>query len=136
MTVSARQTLAVLLVALVASCSDRTLDEDDPTDAPPTGARPDEEGVMYAYCERFEDCRPLDFCVFPPGEPGFCSDVCKAPGVDCDPAPGGSAEVVCIDIGADPANVCALDCAGGAQCPGGMACKPVMTNAGERRICF
>lgn len=102
------------------------------------GQRPDEPGLMYSECESPDDCETLLYCIHPPNESGFCSERCSP--IDdpegCEPPPGGSANRFCAEIGQPSANLCALDCAGGKTCPGGMLCQRVETNAGERSICF
>jgi hypothetical protein len=100
------------------------------------GQRPSEAGSMYAECEHANQCGELDYCVFPPGEAGYCSDRCDVPEIDCDPSPGGTAAVVCIDVGHPSARLCALDCRGDVVCPVGMRCDRVETNEGEKEICF
>lgn len=93
---------------------------------------------MYSECQEPADCLSLDYCVHPPGEPGFCSEPCDP--VDdaesCEESPGGTARRICADIGQPSANLCALDCSGDKTCPGGMACQRVETNGGERSMCF
>ena len=33
-------------------------------------------------------------------------------------------------------DLCALDCSGGKTCPGGMVCKLVMDDVGQKEICY
>lgn len=102
------------------------------------GERPTAAGSMYSSCDAVAQCEPLEFCVFPPGESGFCSAACGAgpePST-CDPAPGQGAALGCLDISLpDARQVCALDCSDGA-CPAGMRCEGIETPDGARRICF
>lgn len=49
---------------------------------------------------------------------GFCSGMCDDP-TDCDPAPSGTAQPICVAGGT---SVCALDCTPPATCPDGMSC--------------
>lgn len=101
------------------------------------GEQPQDGGV-YSPCASVSQCTPLEFCVFPSGEQGFCSQACVAPDdpSQCAPAPGDGAEVSCMDIGIpDGRFVCALDCGDG-PCPSPMTCEGVETPQGARRICF
>lgn len=95
------------------------------------GMQPD--SGMYSDCLSTVECVGQDACITvldAQQNPidGFCSkDDCVDPITDCDPSPGGTATPVCFSLtlmGA-PAEVCALDCAGGASCPGGMTCQDV-----------
>jgi hypothetical protein len=102
------------------------------------GEQPSQAGAMYSACEAAAQCGELEFCVFPPGEAGYCSAACLSPTdpSGCDPAPGEGAGVSCLDIGIpDGRQVCALDCSQGA-CPTGMRCEGIETGSGERSICF
>lgn len=117
--------------------SDAPMDEDAPEDEDDVEPRPSDG--MYAACSASAQCEPLDFCVFPSDEDGYCTDICSTPDDPsrCDASPGGDASTSCLDIGLASGNrVCALDCSGGASCPGGMRCEAIDTNDGERRICF
>jgi len=125
----------ILVAVLAVGCSGRALSTGDTEGEEPDDMRPSEAGAMYSECEDPLDCSPLDFCVFLEPDPGYCSTSCAMPEDDCDPAPGGEADVRCVDVGVPPAMVCALDCSAG-SCPGGMVCKRVDTNDGERKICF
>lgn len=136
--------LAVVIAVAVTGCTDRDLagtsesaaatdDVDDP------GDQPEGEGVMFASCIELSECAPLEFCVFPSGEAGFCSDACA--GTDdnspCDVLPDGESEATCLDIGVpDGRRVCAIDCEDGRACPRGMRCEAVDLGSEERRICF
>jgi hypothetical protein len=83
---------------------------------------------MYAHCLAPEQCAggSINVCItINDGRTGFCTNsTCTNPAVDCDPSPGGTAEPICypITINDMPAQSCALDCAGGKTCPGGMQC--------------
>jgi hypothetical protein len=139
------RTCLLLCGALALACVDRPLDGegDPPADEDPddedVGERPGESDGMYAACGASAECAPLDFCVFPSSEQGYCTDVCASaedPSL-CDPSPGGAATEFCLDIGIPSgARVCALDCGGGKSCPGGMRCEGIETDDGERRVCF
>ena len=110
----------------------------DDTGSVEPGVQPTALGAMYSACVDVRECVPLSFCVFPPGEGGYCSNACAAPGdpSECAPAPGDGAEVSCLDIREPQGReVCALDCSDGA-CPEGMRCEGIDTAGGERRICF
>lgn len=102
------------------------------------GERPRDPGAMYSACAEISMCTPLEFCVFPDREGGYCSSAC-AGGNDasaCAPAPGDGAEPSCLDIGVpDGRLVCALDCAQG-DCPADMRCEGIETPTGARRVCF
>ena len=129
-----RTTSAVFFALAITSqlgCNERAASADN-------GMRPTEMGVVYAECDTPADCSPLEYCVHPPDEPGFCSEPCDPVGDadSCEESPGGSARATCVDIGDPNANLCALDCAGDRSCPGGMRCVAVMTNEAERQICF
>jgi hypothetical protein len=126
---------AILAAVLAIGCSGRALSPGVTEEEEPDDMRPTEPGAMYSACEKPFDCSPLELCVFLRPDPGYCSTFCEAPEDDCDPTPGGDADVRCVAVGEPSAEVCALDCAG-AACPGGMVCKKVETNDGERRICF
>lgn len=96
------------------------------TDAASTGAPPvDEqpEDGMYSACAGVGDCIGLNTCVLA-GAVGFCSNTgCADPVANCDPNPSATATApaTCVDNGAG-LQVCALSCAGGQSCPGGMDC--------------
>jgi hypothetical protein len=110
-------------------------DSDESGEAP--GERPTDPGAMYSACAEVSMCAPLEFCVFPDREGGFCSAACAGgePSA-CAAAPGSGAEVSCLDIGVpDGRLVCALDCEDGA-CPANMRCEGIDTPAGARRVCF
>jgi hypothetical protein len=114
------------------SVDDEGDDDGDPGERPGPGA-------MYSACSRQDDCAPLEFCVFPTREGGYCSAACGS-GDDistCSAAPGDGAEVSCLDIGTpDGRTACALDCSDG-PCPAMMSCEAIETPSGERRdICF
>ena len=96
-------------------------------------------GAMYSACSTVAECTPLEFCVFPTREGGYCSAAC-APNDDpspCAPAPGDTVSVSCLDIGTpDGRTACALDCSDG-PCPEGMTCEAIATPSGDRRdVCF
>ncbi len=112
-------------------------DEEDGDESDDPGDRPG-PGSMYAACSAVDECAPLEFCVFPTREGGYCSAAC-GPGDDttpCAPSPG-AAEVSCLDIGTpDGRTACALDCSD-APCPEGMSCEAIATPDGSRRdVCF
>lgn len=142
--------LALTLGLLAPGCADRDLggadtdmpEEDDdgeiPADYDP-GDRPGAPGSMYSVCADSSVCTPLEFCVFPAGEAGFCSDACA--GVDdpspCDAAPDGEARAFCFDIGLpDARRVCAIECEGGRPCPRGMRCEAVESAGEAKNVCF
>lgn len=148
----ARTALAFALLE-AAACTDRGLSgedageaddasEMDPEESPGAydpGDRPGVPGSMYSVCADSSVCRPLEFCVFPAEEAGFCSDACA--GVDdatvCDVAPDGEARAFCFDIGLpDGRRVCAIDCEAGRECPRGMRCEAVESAGEARRVCF
>lgn len=136
----------VLSSALVSglACSSRAVDEesagtvDDTGDTmTEAGVQPSAPGAMYSPCERSAQCDPLEFCVFPSGESGYCTAACTAPTdpSNCDPPPGDQPQA-CFDIGLEDGRwVCALDCAG-TPCPRGMRCEQIETAGGPRSICF
>jgi hypothetical protein len=141
MTVSMRFGMCLLL-AVASGCVDRNLVDDagpvpeDEEDPDALGERPDDG--MYAACSNSAQCAPLEFCVFPTDEMGYCTERCVSADdpTGCKPAPGDGAMVSCLDI-ALPGDdrVCALDCAAGA-CPNGMRCEGIETIDGEQRVCF
>lgn len=110
-------------------------DADDGDDE--DGERPG-AGAMYSACSSVADCTPLEFCVFPTREGGYCSAACGR-GDDTTPCADspGAADVACLDIGTpDGRTACALDCSD-APCPGGMTCEAIATPSGDRRdVCF
>jgi hypothetical protein len=114
------------------------MDDELPEDYDP-GDRPGGAGAMYSVCADSSVCTPLEFCVFPQGEAGFCSDAC-ASGEDasvCDVAPDGEVRAFCLDIGLpDNRRVCAIDCEGGRPCPRGMRCEEVDSAGSARSVCF
>jgi hypothetical protein len=118
-------------------------DEDDedmplPDDYDP-GVRPGGRGAMYSVCADSSVCTPLEFCVFPAGEAGFCSDACDhlEDASNCDAAPDGEARAFCLDIGLpDERRVCAIDCENGRPCPDGMRCEQVESGGRGRGVCF
>lgn len=112
--------------------------EQRPEDYDP-GDRPGEPGSMYSVCADSSVCTPLEFCVFPAGEAGFCSDACA--GMEdasvCDVAPDGEARAFCFDIGLpDGRRVCAIDCENGRACPRGMRCEEVESAGAAKHVCF
>lgn len=134
---AARRSLALTLAlgcgpAVPTAASDTSGGGDDP------GVRPEGPGAMYAACSTVRECAPLEFCVFPTREGGYCASSCAAPDdpSPCSAAPGDGAEVSCLDIGLpDGRWVCGLDCSAGA-CPAGMRCEAIGTPDGARDICF
>lgn len=94
---------------------------DGSSGAPPVDEQP--EDGMYSECMGVGDCVGLVTCVVV-GATGFCSNAgCADPVADCDPNPSATstAPAACVDNGAG-LQVCALSCAGGQTCPGGMSC--------------
>lgn len=85
---------------------------------------------MYSDCLMAAQCVGLNTCVtildmMDAPIDGFCSNNgCQVPATDCDPTPGGTAVPFCmmVTLNDNPDTACALDCAGGATCPGGMMC--------------
>ena len=84
--VAVRMRGGVLLVcgALSLACVGRTVPDD--SDAPTDEDAPEDEDIdprpdegMYAACSASAQCSPLDFCVFPSDEDGYCTDVCSSP---------------------------------------------------------
>jgi hypothetical protein len=134
----------VLLLPLVLACSSRRVPDDEGGDEDPTvgsalepGEQPTAPGAMFSACTLSSECAPLEFCVFPQGEAGYCASACTAPTdpSNCDPPPGDQPST-CFDIGlADGRWVCALDCTE-APCPNGMRCEQVTTGDGQRSLCF
>jgi hypothetical protein len=113
-------------------------DTDDAMDDDDAGERPS-AGAMYSACSTVDECAPLEFCVFPTREGGYCSAACVAaedPSA-CAEAPGDTVTVSCLDIGTpDGRTACALDCSDG-PCPHGMTCEAIATPSGQKRdICF
>jgi hypothetical protein len=98
-------------------------------DSGSTGVAPVDEqpdNGMYSECTGVGDCIGLTTCVLV-GATGFCSNAgCANPVADCDLNPGATstAPAQCVDNGAG-LQVCALSCALGQTCPGGMACMPL-----------
>lgn len=81
---------------------------------------------MYSECAGVGDCIGLTTCVLV-GATGFCSNAgCVDPVANCVPNPSATstAPPACVDNGAG-LQVCALSCATGQTCPGGMACMPL-----------
>lgn len=113
-------------------------EDDDATPGDDPGSRPMSPGSMYSACTDTSVCMPLEFCVFPQGEAGFCTGAC-GPGDDasvCDAAPGEDRLPVCMDIGlTDGRTVCALGC-DGLSCPRGMRCEEVESASGAQLACF
>jgi hypothetical protein len=96
---------------------------------------------MYSHCTSGAECEPGLGCLIDDGGiDGFCSRECTgyADPENCDPSPGGTATPRCIVVasGNESLNVCALDCAGGKTCPGGMICKPDADEEGPIEICM
>lgn len=94
---------------------------DGSSGAPPVDEQP--EDGMYSECMGVGDCIGLVTCVLV-GATGFCSNAgCVDPVADCVPNPSATstAPAACVDNGAG-LQVCALSCAGGQTCPGGMMC--------------
>lgn len=138
-----RPIFALLSLALTVACSSRPVADDDmagsddPTAASMAGTRPEGPGTMYSLCEASDECPPLEFCVFPENEAGYCTAACQAPEDpnNCAAAPGDQ-DLTCFDIGlADGRQVCALDC-GDTDCPVGMRCEEVQSGTTARSICF
>jgi hypothetical protein len=95
------------------------------SDGASTGAPVDEqpEDGMYSACAGVGECVGLNICVLA-GAAGFCSNTgCLDPAANCLPNPSATSTALpaCVDNGAG-LQVCALSCAGGQTCPGGMDC--------------
>jgi hypothetical protein len=91
--------------------------------SPPVDEQP--EDGMYSECAGVGECIGLTTCVVV-GATGFCSGGCADPVQDCDinPSATSTAPALCVDNGAG-LMVCALGCAAGQTCPGGMECMPL-----------
>lgn len=103
------------------STTTATTSAEGSTGAPPVDEQPD--NGMYSECAGVADCIGLNTCVLA-GAVGFCSNTgCTDPVAQCDANPGATATAppACVDNGAGQM-VCALACAGGQSCPGGMEC--------------
>jgi hypothetical protein len=95
---------------------------------------------MYSDCVDASACIGLGTCItfldaLNMPMDGFCTNIgCTDPSTDCDPSPGGTALPLCvmIDLAGNPDAVCALDCSGGATCPGGMTCREL----DQTSVCF
>ena len=90
---------------------------------PPDGSQP--ATGMYAHCYDmfFDNCgAAAPICVNITGEmDGYCTaDGCANPALDCDPAPGGTAQPFCFAAGGY--SMCGLDCSSGESCATGMVC--------------
>jgi hypothetical protein len=86
------------------------------------------EDGMYSACMGPGDCIGLTTCVLV-GATGFCSNAnCANPVADCLPNPSltSTAPALCV-AEATGLMVCALSCADGQTCPGGMDCLPLGT---------
>lgn len=86
------------------------------------------EDGMYSACAGPAECIGLTTCVIV-GATGFCSNAnCADPVQDCIPNPSATstAPALCVDNGTG-LMVCALSCAMGQTCPGGMECLPLGT---------
>jgi hypothetical protein len=86
------------------------------------------ENGMYSACADVVECIGLTTCVMV-GATGFCSNAnCADPVADCVPNPSATstAPALCVDNGTG-LTVCALSCADGQTCPGGMECLPLGT---------
>jgi len=97
-------------------------------DSSGTESGPDEQPVdgLYSACESAVECFGATVCVLVMGSLGYCSNNCTIPS-DCGPPPAGTATQACVaaSVGGADMMVCALDCSGGATCPGGMECLPL-----------
>lgn len=94
---------------------------EDSTGAPSVDEQPG--NGMYSECAGVGDCIGLNTCVTTI-EGGFCSNTnCTDPVSQCAANPGATstAPPSCVDNGQGQM-VCALVCAGGQSCPGGMSC--------------
>lgn len=134
-----------LAVALshVGGCGERALTDgedatDDVMDDIDVGERPTNPGSVYSACTDTSACSPLEFCVFPAGEAGFCTSAC---GQDedtssCAEPPGDTRSPICMDIGLpDARTVCAVSC-DGVSCPDGMRCEEVEAAGSAVFACF
>lgn len=96
---------------------------DGSSGAMPVDEQPDDG--MYSACTGPADCIGLITCVAV-GATGFCSASCADPVQDCavNPSATSTAPALCV---ADVTGlmVCALSCADGQTCPGGMECLPL-----------
>ncbi|MBL4686169.1 MAG: hypothetical protein JKY37_16365 [Nannocystaceae bacterium] len=131
--------LAAFVAAL--ACNSRELgalsEEQDTTDSDP-GDRPMSPGSMYSACTDTSTCAPLEFCVFPQGEAGFCTAACgpREDPAPCNDAPSDDRSPICMSIGLpDSRTVCALGC-DGLSCPNGMRCEEVDAPTGAQLACF
>lgn len=87
---------------------------------------------MYSECAMPGDCVGQNACVTvvgAMGAGGFCSTLGCLDATTCDANPGATSNAIpmCIDNGAGMM-VCALTCAGGQTCPGGMQCLALGAN--------
>lgn len=99
---------------------------DGSSGAPPVDEQP--ANGMYSACMGVGECIGLTTCVVV-GATGFCSNGgCADPVADCDPNPSATstAPAACVDDGTGLL-VCALACAAGQTCPGGMDCVALGT---------
>lgn len=112
--------------------SDPTSDEGSSDGPPPENEQP--ASGMYSECDFVTDCIGQTTCVAVLGaDAGFCSiDNCSDPAAQCVANPGATstATPACV-IDIMGASVCALECTGGATCPGGMECRVL----GRREVC-
>lgn len=101
--------------ATTAPSEDATGSDTGPNEQPADG--------LYSACVSAVECFGTTACVLVMGDLGFCTNACTIPG-DCGPSPAGTATPACVTapVGGVDMQVCALDCAGGKTCPGGMEC--------------
>jgi hypothetical protein len=135
-----RSTIVAISVAFSLGCGPNVVDDvaESSEGGEGVGERPSQAGAMYSACSTVSMCAPLEFCVFPSREGGYCSAACNGnDSSGCAPPPGNGADLSCLDIGEPMGRlVCALDCSHGA-CPTGMRCEGIEDPSGSaRNICF
>jgi hypothetical protein len=100
------------------------------TGADPTGGAGGQPATgQYSHCLDAAECVDVTLCVQIQMDmktvDGFCSTFpCEDAAVDCDVAPGGTAEPFCFPMTVNDmaTTACALDCSAGQTCPTGMQC--------------
>lgn len=98
---------------------------------------PQPETSWWSHCIGNDDCTDDLVCMLNgDGDDGVCTSQCSPPGdaTSCGASPGGTTTGTCLNVGS--ASICALNCAGGLSCPGGMLCLSDTDDDGPIEICL
>ncbi len=98
---------------------------------------PQPETSWWSHCTSSPECTDDLVCLLNgAGDDGVCTSLCSPAGdaTSCGASPGVTATPACLNAGSS--SICALDCAGGRSCPGGMLCLSDSDDDGPIEICL